>query len=372
MTREINQRWEVYEYSAVKHIIPLRGALVIVRDQGIQIEGKILVNMLIGDGASTIEALRGNAAVDINQLGQNVAILSSSLSEHINQNNAHKATNTPAANRIPLYDAGGRLKTAAPAAADDAVRKQDLDAVTGQLGSITEDLVNSKLDKKPDGVNALIGGDGKISPVYMSDTILGAMIYGGVFNSSGLISASVYAPELEGNNISGINTAKYPGFYFISNGTFSFAGNSFDSGDWAVCQGNHTPAWAKIDTSDAVTSVNGKTGTVILSKVDIGLENVDNTSDLDKPVSGPQQSALDALIAEIALKANRDSDTLTGIPETPTPDGTVPGQITNVEYVLALIQKLQDDIDAVTLKAFVTLDGLYMRTQEGLQYVMKE
>lgn len=40
-------------------------------------------------------------------------------------------------------------------------------------------------------------------------------------------------------------------------------------------------------------SVNGKTGYVVLTKADIGLENVDNTSDLDKPISRAVQEALD-------------------------------------------------------------------------------
>lgn len=45
----------------------------------------------------------------------------------------------------------------------------------------------------------------------------------------------------------------------------------------------------------AVTSVNGKTGAVILAKADIsGLENVDNTADADKPVSTAQQAAIAA------------------------------------------------------------------------------
>lgn len=42
-----------------------------------------------------------------------------------------------------------------------------------------------------------------------------------------------------------------------------------------------------------VDSVNGKTGIVIIDKADVGLGNVDNTSDADKPVSTAQQSALD-------------------------------------------------------------------------------
>jgi hypothetical protein len=42
-----------------------------------------------------------------------------------------------------------------------------------------------------------------------------------------------------------------------------------------------------------------------LSKSDIGLSNVDNTSDASKPISTATQSALD-------LKANKDSPTLHG------------------------------------------------------------
>lgn len=42
-----------------------------------------------------------------------------------------------------------------------------------------------------------------------------------------------------------------------------------------------------------VTSVNGKTGAVTIAKADVGLGNVDNTSDANKPVSTAQQTALD-------------------------------------------------------------------------------
>ncbi|TRX34953.1 hypothetical protein FNW52_12490 [Flavobacterium sp. ZT3R18] len=43
-----------------------------------------------------------------------------------------------------------------------------------------------------------------------------------------------------------------------------------------------------------VESVNGKTGVVIINKADIGLGNVDNTSDANKPVSTAQQIAINA------------------------------------------------------------------------------
>jgi len=52
--------------------------------------------------------------------------------------------------------------------------------------------------------------------------------------------------------------------------------------------------WVELATPpDAVTSVNTKVGAVVLDKTDIGLGNVDNTSDLDKPISTATQDALD-------------------------------------------------------------------------------
>ncbi len=43
-----------------------------------------------------------------------------------------------------------------------------------------------------------------------------------------------------------------------------------------------------------VQSVNGQTGNVVLNKGDLGLGNVDNTSDMDKPISNATQNALNA------------------------------------------------------------------------------
>jgi hypothetical protein len=40
--------------------------------------------------------------------------------------------------------------------------------------------------------------------------------------------------------------------------------------------------------------VNGKTGAVVLTKADVGLGNVDNTTDMAKPVSTAQQAAINA------------------------------------------------------------------------------
>lgn len=51
--------------------------------------------------------------------------------------------------------------------------------------------------------------------------------------------------------------------------------------------------WYLETYSANVTSVAARTGDVVLGKTDVGLANVDNTSDADKPVSTAQQTALD-------------------------------------------------------------------------------
>lgn len=88
----------------------------------------------------------------------------------------------------------------------------------------------------------------------------------------------------------------------------------------------------------AVTSVNTKTGAVVLAKADIGLGNVDNTADVNKPISNATQTALDAkaatidvtaalatkantsdLSATFATKVNKAGDSMTGQLRVETP-----------------------------------------------------
>lgn len=52
--------------------------------------------------------------------------------------------------------------------------------------------------------------------------------------------------------------------------------------------------WKEVSAAGQVTSVAGRTGAITLVKADVGLGNVDNTSDLAKPVSTAMQTALNA------------------------------------------------------------------------------
>ena len=81
---------------------------------------------------------------------------------------------------------------------------------------------------------------------------------------------------------------------------------------------------------EALTVAQAKT-LLALAKVDVGLGNVDNTSDVNKPVSTAQQTALD-------LKANLASPTFTGVPLAPTAaPGTNTTQLATTAFVTAAI-----------------------------------
>ena len=88
---------------------------------------------------------------------------------------------------------------------------------------------------------------------------------------------------------------------------------------------------ARAAAAAPVQSVAGKTGAVSLTKSDVGLANVDNTSDLNKPISTATQSALD-------LKAPLASPALTGFPTAPTAaPGTGTTQIATTAFVAAAV-----------------------------------
>ena len=60
------------------------------------------------------------------------------------------------------------------------------------------------------------------------------------------------------------------------------SGNTYTDGDWLIFTG----IWDKIDNTDAVTSVAGRTGAVVLSASDVGLGNVQNKTMDTTPKSG--------------------------------------------------------------------------------------
>ncbi len=107
--------------------------------------------------------------------------------------------------------------------------------------------------------------------------------------------------ELGGINLSG---GLYPtkpaqgAFWKVTVGG-TVSGISYGAGDTLVYS-KSLDQFYKIDNTESVTSVNGKTGIVSLTAADIGLGAVNNTSDASKPVSTAQQAALDGKVDKVA------------------------------------------------------------------------
>lgn len=99
--------------------------------------------------------------------------------------------------------------------------------------------------------------------------------------------------------------------------------------------------WKLLTAAGDVISVAGRTGTVVLVKADVGLSNVDNTSDANKPVSTAQQTALNA-------KAPLASPAFTG-----TPTG-----ITKTHVGLANVDNVSDANKPVSTAQQTALDKL--------------
>lgn len=117
-------------------------------------------------------------------------------------------------------------------------------------------------------------------------------------------------------NLTVTDLTKVSHVYVVSHDGTQF-GITWKAGDWLIYDADGVAE--KSDNSDDVVSVNGKTGIVVIDKADVGLSNVDNTSDLNKPISTLTQTALN-------LKAD-NLDLTTHTSNTSNPHGVTKSQV---------------------------------------------
>lgn len=134
---------------------------------------------------------------------------------------------------------------------------------------------------KASGV-ASLDSNSKIITSQLPDYLLGQVMYGG--NASTVATTTTISPSdslktkknITATSISIVNSAtstaantygwqNMEGVYFICQTSGTFAGISFETGDWIISTGTK---WEKIDNTDAVKSVNGQTGAVNITRVD--------------------------------------------------------------------------------------------------------
>jgi hypothetical protein len=126
----------------------------------------------------------------------------------------------------------------------------------GSMSGVTiSDYVATATKGVANGV-ASLDGSGTVPISQLPAAVLGALSYQGTWN------ASTNTPTLT----SSVGTKGY--YYVVSvAGSTNLNGiTDWQVGDWAVYNGS---AWQKIDNTDAVTSVNGYTGTVVLTTTDV-------------------------------------------------------------------------------------------------------
>ncbi len=134
-------------------------------------------------------------------------------------------------------------------------------------------------------------------------------------------------------------------------------------------------ASAAIAASAPVTSVAGKTGDVSLSKADVGLGNVNNTSDASKPVSTAAQAALNA-------KASLSGATFTGTITAPnfvsSSDVRLKSNIETIGEALDILQHLRGvrytsegrrQIGVIAQETELHLPEVVFETEDGIKRV---
>ncbi len=239
-----------------------------------------LVGDVIGSGTGTFSTTISNGAIDNNKIAVGANITDTKLATIATAgkvlNSATSSTNSNTANAIVARDASGNFSAGiiTAALAGNASTTTALQTPRNIYGNLFDGTVNLLQVITPN-----FGGTGV-------DNGTKTLTLGGNINTGGLFST---AGDL-------IVTGNY-------STTFTSVGNTNvtfpTTGTLATLAGTETLT-NKTLTSPVITTPVG------LIKSDVGLSDVDNTTDLGKPISNATQLALN-------LKANTASPTFTGI-----------------------------------------------------------
>lgn len=123
------------------------------------------------------------------------------------------------------------------------------------ISTATQTALNLKVNTSLVGANsgvASLDSSGKVPLSQINDALLGSVNYKGTYN------ASTNSPALP--------LASNKGFYYVVSTAGTQQGMNFVPGDWIISDGT---AWGKVDNNNAVTSVNGLVGSVLLSTANI-------------------------------------------------------------------------------------------------------
>lgn len=213
------------------------------------------------------------------------------------------------------------------------------------VSSNVQDQLDAKIPLAQKGASdgvAPLGPDGKVPNNYLNFT---------GYTPKGSWDASTNTPTLAdgAGTIGWVYTVSVAGTQDLGSGSVSY-----NVGDRVVYTADNI--WVKEENTQLVVSVNGYQGVVNLNKADVGLGNVDNTSDLDKPISNAVQDALDlkldaSEISNYYTKTQMQTsgqaavhwDNITGMPN---------NYITNIPTSIQGLNSFGGDVDTIAGTSF--------------------
>jgi hypothetical protein len=249
------------EFGQVMHFGELEG----INTSGFTAGDLLYASTTVAGGFQTTAPVAPNnivlIAAAINSKNNGAIIVRPTYGSNINNDEGVKIT-TPTTGQLLQLQAGGLW--------ENKTLAQVLGGTSSQFvkgdGSLDSTTYQNTADKGQPNGYASLDGNGKVPLTQINDALIGNV------NFQGLWNASTNTPTLVDPPTSGTK-----GYYYIVSTGGTFAGITFEVGDWIISNGT---AWGKVDNTDAVSSVFGRTGNVTASNGDYTTAQVTESGNL--------------------------------------------------------------------------------------------
>lgn len=268
--------FDIIPLSAIQDLIDPEGDNQLV----IGPNGKLYINVAAGSTPDATESVKGKAqlateAETISGVNDAKIVTPATLAAAFadrdlgySPENVDNKTNTVSGNETSTT-----LYASVKGLVDWIASRGFITSVITSLGYTPENSANKGVANGYVPLNSSV----KIDTTYLPDSILGQLLYGGVVDASTAIATLTNNAKsklgtgaatitLMNNTTAITGYASNEGIYYIVTVAGTFAGVSFEVGDWLVSIGS---AWRKIDNTDAIASFNGRTGTITLISSDV-------------------------------------------------------------------------------------------------------
>lgn len=225
-----------------------------------------------------------------------------------NANTSKNAAATSAANALTSENAANASKLSATASATSAATSES-NALTSENNAEASEIAAAASESSA-SVSAATATTGATTATNAATSANADADRAEEARDDAIAAASTVTGNLMDQGPWDASTGTYPtkpavsSFWkVVGNGSATDAGEtiSYGIGDTLMFS-KPMENFYKIDNTENVSSVNGHTGVVVIDKTDVGLPNVDNTSDLNKPISTAQAGVNTAVTTTLGEK----------------------------------------------------------------------